>query len=523
VPRIWLNQRPTPALEVQPHRGFSQSGCAAQEGREMKRSRAAALARRRALAIFMALSVVGSALAPAAPGWAGTARADAGTGTIVHSSDGVLLRAEPGFGAEVIDTIPQGTVVGLRTFEADTVYDPDGVTQWWPVSINGEDGWVAGFYLQIDGYGNQAADMTSSESVAAPTDSGLGGETPAETAIEQFQATWEDLANAIAVVAEPEGVNLRSEPSSSSPAVRSLSVDTVVELRIHEVDTVYMEGTRWWPVRVDGLLGWVSGAYLRPAEAWQQPASDQWESWDSSADVAGKVETWFAPGTYVAARTDDGSGLNIRADGAPDAERIGIVPENDVVQVMDGPMWDPVGNPWYLITSGDVTGFVNGLYLSYADQPGDAAPAAPAKVVSQPGVASGAIGYPLASWTFTQAFGCSPYYFEPWNSAIGCNYHNGIDLAAPMYTPLAAADGGTVTYAGWCDCGLGYYVKIDHGNGFETLYGHMAEMPPVSIGQAVTKGQVIGSVGSTGMSTGPHVHFIVRYMGQDVDPLGYIM
>ena len=45
------------------------------------------------------------------------------------------------------------------------------------------------------------------------------------------------------------------------------------------------------------------------------------------------------------------------------------------------------------------------------------------------------------------------------------------------YSPIYAADGGTVEYAGWCDCGLGYYVKIDHGNGFETLYGHMAEQP----------------------------------------------
>ena len=80
----------------------------------MKRSRAAALARRRALAMFMALSVIGSALAPAAPGWAGIARADAGSGTIVHSADGVLLRAEPSFGAEVLETVPEGTVVGLR-------------------------------------------------------------------------------------------------------------------------------------------------------------------------------------------------------------------------------------------------------------------------------------------------------------------------------------------------------------------------------------------------------------------------
>jgi hypothetical protein len=359
--------------------------------------------------------------------------------------------------------------------------------------------------------------------VAAPAEPGLGGETPAETAVEQFQASWEDLSNAIAVVAEPDGVNLRAEPTSSSAAVRSLSFDTVVNLRISETDTVYMEGTRWWPVSVDGLLGWVSGAYLRPAADWQQPASDQWGAEQSgTSDATGEGDSWFAPGSYVAARTDDGSGLNIRADGAPDAERIGIVPESDVVQVMDGPTWDPVGNPWYLITSGDVTGFVNGWYLANADQPGDAAPAAPAKMIAQPGVATGAIGYPLASWTFTQAFGCSPYYFEPWNSAVGCNFHNGIDLAAPMNTPLAAADGGTVTFSGWCDCGLGYYVKIDHGDGFETLYGHMAEPPPVQIGQAVTKGEVIGLLGSTGMSTGPHVHFIVRYLGQDVDPLSFI-
>ena len=63
----------------------------------------------------------------------------------------------------------------------------------------------------------------------------------------------------------------------------------------------------------------------------------------------------FAPGSYVTATTDDGTGLNIRADGAPDAEEIGIVPESDVVQVMDGPYYDPIGNPWYMITNGQVT------------------------------------------------------------------------------------------------------------------------------------------------------------------------
>ncbi len=452
------------------------------------------------------------------------ARAEGGGwGTIVHSSDGVLLRSEPGFGAEVLTTVAEGTTVDLRTYEADTVYDPDGVTQWWPISDAGVEGWVAGFYLEIGGYGSfPQAESAQAIAPPAPAEPALGGEGATAPAEEQYLATW-DLTNAVASVSEPEGVNMRQDPGSGSPTVRALSYQTMVELRVDELDTVYTEGSRWWPVQVDGLVGWVSGAYLAPAEAWSEPAaSNEWVD-TATSEIASKVAEFFQAGSYVAANTDDGVGVNIRADGAPDAERIGIVPEDDVVQVMDGPTYDPIGNPWYLITDGEVTGFVVGNYLTYADQPGAAAAqeVIPPKV-SVPGVATGSMQYPLDSWTFTQAFGCSPYWFEPWDSAVGCNFHNGADLAAPAYTPLLAADGGTVEYSGWCDCGLGYYVKIDHGNGFKTLYGHMAELPWVSAGQAVSKGDVIGPVGSTGISTGPHVHFIVQVDGVAQDPLLYL-
>ena len=84
-------------------------------------------------------------------------------------------------------------------------------------------------------------------------------------------------------------------------------------------------------MQIDGLVGWVAGQYLAPAES-------TWTESDVVAAVSeatSKVADWFEAGSYVLADTDDGSGLNIRADGAPDAERIGIVPENDV-QVMDG-------------------------------------------------------------------------------------------------------------------------------------------------------------------------------------------
>jgi murein DD-endopeptidase MepM/ murein hydrolase activator NlpD len=486
----------------------------------MKRSRAAARARRRALAVALVLAIASAAVAPVAPGPASVARAQGGTGVIAHSTKGVLLRAEPDYGAAVLTTVAEGTAVGLRTEAVDTVYDPDGVTQWWPVRAGDAEGWVAGFYLDIAGLSAAAESASAADSPSAPEASGsLGGE-GSTASEEQFLATG-DLTNAAAQVAEPEGVNLRQDPGSSSPAVKTLSFQTVVDLRVDEVDTVYSEGSRWWPVQIDGLVGWVAGQYLAPTvSTWTEPevAADEGVS-----EAPSKVADWFEAGSYVRADTDDGSGLNIRADGAPDAERIGIVPEDDVVQVMDGPFNDPIGNPWYLITEGDVTGFVSGWYLSHADQPGEdlATTDIPSKVTI-PGVATGAFDYPLQSWVFTQSFGCSPYWFEPWNAAVGCNFHNGVDLAADAYTPLLAADGGIVEYAGWCDCGLGYYVKIDHGNGFETLYGHMAEQPWVSAGEAVTKGEVIGPVGSSGASTGPHVHFIVELNGVDQDPLAYL-
>ena len=124
----------------------------------MKRGRRMARLKKRVTAVALTMMVMGASLAPIFPASIGVARAEPGWGTIVHSSDGVLLRAEPDFSAAVLTTLPEGSGVSLRTFEADTVYDADGVTQWWPISNGDQDGWVAGFYLQIDGYGTLAND-----------------------------------------------------------------------------------------------------------------------------------------------------------------------------------------------------------------------------------------------------------------------------------------------------------------------------------------------------------------------------
>ncbi|KRQ86309.1 Murein DD-endopeptidase MepM [Caloramator mitchellensis] len=98
--------------------------------------------------------------------------------------------------------------------------------------------------------------------------------------------------------------------------------------------------------------------------------------------------------------------------------------------------------------------------------------------------------------------------------------HEGIDLASPTGTPIYAAASGKVIYAGW-KSGYGKCIIISHSNGFTTLYGHASKLY-VSIGEYVNKGEKIAAVGSTGRSTGPHLHFEVRKYGTPVDPLKYI-
>lgn len=110
----------------------------------------------------------------------------------------------------------------------------------------------------------------------------------------------------------------------------------------------------------------------------------------------------------------------------------------------------------------------------------------------------------------------SPFGWRSNPMGRGGDFHPGLDIAAGTGTPISAADGGRVMIAGWVS-GYGNYVAIDHGGGVSTAYGHMSRLL-VSPGQDVARGQVIGLVGSTGHSTGPHVHFEVRIHGEPVNP-----
>jgi murein DD-endopeptidase MepM/ murein hydrolase activator NlpD len=434
------------------------------------------------------------------------------TALVSADGDGVNLRAGPAYDAEALTTLADGTTVSLRIDATDTVYDPDGVTRWWPVAAGGQEGWITGAYLTAAGTdgGVPAVDTTDALVIAAET-----GAT---------ELSENDLTGAGVRVISPDGVNIRAEPHGAGEIVTTLPGGAAVSLRIDAVDTVYdAAGTRWWPVSADGVEGWIAGFYLGAG------AGNT-----ATAEASAAPVSPFGPGSYVAANTPNGQGLLIRAEAAPAAPILGDMPDGTVLPVMDGPFaGEATVNGWFLVTYGDVTGYIDGDLLVTAAPPApDPAPSpllADASVtVLTPAVSQPATSGPTGTFTYpvvgrlTQSYGCSPFAFEPFDAAIGCNFHNGIDLAAAAYTPLVASDGGIVTASGFCDCGLGFYVAIDHGNGFETLYGHMAEQPPVTVGQRVNQGEVIGPLGSTGASTGPHVHFMIRLNGTTVDPLSYL-
>ncbi len=129
---------------------------------------------------------------------------------------------------------------------------------------------------------------------------------------------------------------------------------------------------------------------------------------------------------------------------------------------------------------------------------------------------SGVLGWPVRG-PLTSFFGYRDL------SELGYGYfHTGLDIGVSTGTPVCAADGGVVmSLTGWYEQGYGWGVFIDHGNGIVTVYGHNSSLA-VSPGQTVAKGQVIAYSGSTGWSTGPHVHFEVRVNGACVDPLPYL-
>lgn len=134
------------------------------------------------------------------------------------------------------------------------------------------------------------------------------------------------------------------------------------------------------------------------------------------------------------------------------------------------------------------------------------------------GAPSFAIPLPMGTYRVSSAFG---FRTHP-TTGEKQKFHNGVDLAAPTGTPVYTISAGKVVHAAMDSRGInGNWIKVDHGDGYSSAYLHLSAMH-VSVGQQVAAGTRLGSVGTTGRSTGPHLHFILYQNGQEVDPMLYL-
>lgn len=137
------------------------------------------------------------------------------------------------------------------------------------------------------------------------------------------------------------------------------------------------------------------------------------------------------------------------------------------------------------------------------------------------GVVKNAYGPGTCEGGYDGAYGSGSFVWPTASHALSGNDfwggHLGIDIGLGVGDGIFASDNGVIVFAGWANGGYGYMIMVDHGNGYQTLYAHLSGVS-VSCGQSVGQGQYIGAGGSTGNSTGPHLHFEVRYNGGWINP-----
>ena len=249
-------------------------------------------------------------------------------------------------------------------------------------------------------------------------------------------------------------------------------------------------------------------SYLHEAEAAQLREANRIQQ-EQIRQIAKKAS---ALGQEVDAiqRTEDGLRALV---GAPPAETDSAVQEGDAAPA-------PTGGAPHALTTDEVSEALTMLEERTAVRRTSIGQLAAMMQKDVPGASSFLGGdTPVTTPTGwpTNGFISSGYGLR-WN---GAEFHQGIDIAAEMGTPIVATADGVVTIAGWNAGGYGNMVDIDHGSGVSTRYGHASTIV-VTVGQRVRRGQIIAYVGSTGHSTGPHLHYEVRLSGQPVNPTSYL-
>ncbi len=469
----------------------------------------------------------------------------------VADPEGVNIRVQPHVASDVIMLAAAGSVVVLRTDSVDIVTDANNVA-WWPVDVNGQLGWVVGSYL------------SSSADGAAPAPESLATKIPvSDNTTSDVNTSGGSFApgDRVSVNAgTANGLSIRAGAAPDAAVVGYVRPGDVVDV-LSGPDGFAASTAGWYLItngdvtgHVDGdLLVLVSAASRGEAPVATEPGVSVGTVTPDAPDSSPLV------GTSATLGQGDGDDVNIRATVGRSSDIIVTVPDGTSADVLDGPFLDVDGGEWLYVTTESGEGFVSSALVgassgqapatvtptataptatatvpvasaeATATAPAESAeptatatatptaPAATEPAAPAAGVGSGSFLFPVAG-RISQDYGCTSLPFYPIDPNLGCPFHDALDIAAPQGTPIIASDSGTVIFAGWCDCGLGFYVEIDHGNGYTTTYGHMASQPYVATGQTVSQGETIGPVGSTGFSTGPHTHFNVQQNGVTIDP-----
>ena len=210
------------------------------------------------------------------------------------------------------------------------------------------------------------------------------------------------------------------------------------------------------------------------------------------AEIAGRL-----------ARVEDANLTQARATAEKLDQRYAATVQALKSRGVDTQRFTGMGGPLEPATSGDAT--FKALFNSWKklDNLADGAIAVPSDK-------------PVASAAFTSGYGVRS---DPFKGRAAM--HAGIDLAGPLGTPIYATADGTVSSAGFNSGGYGNLIKVDHGKGIETRYGHLSQIL-VSAGQRISRGQLIARMGSTGRSTGSHLHYEVRIDGRAVNPIPFM-
>ena len=275
-----------------------------------------------------------------------------------------------------------------------------------------------------------------------------------------------------------QGMNVRM-----SPTVKSRKIGYVKRNKIIIGENV--NRNRWFKIRYGNRTGYVSNKSLRTI---------------SSKTLVKTPKTGSIRVTRIL-----GSGMNVRKLPSVRSSKIGYLRKGSRVT------GTYTSNGWFRISHNGRTAYLSGKYLKTVST---ATPVKP--VITTTTSKSSGFSWPTTQRYISSRFG---YRSDPFNKTR--SKHNGIDISGPSGAPIRATSEGIVKITGYNKNGWGKYIRINHGNGLESIYAHLSSYQ-VRPGQRVVKGQLIGRMGTTGRSTGVHLHYEMRKNGTPVNPLNYI-